>query len=102
MTEELNSIEELSQLFVETKEYKIPREPVEGQKQITIKVKPFGIEQSHLFKDLNLNMSEEEAIIKLKPWIAESLGISIVTFGLFRFPSLSLSRCRGSIFFLLL
>ncbi len=72
---ELNQIEQIGKLFVKSKSYLIPSKPKEGQEQITVVLKPLGLEDIGL---INMNESSDmnemsKNVISL--W-AVSLGIS--------------------------
>ena len=71
----LNQIEEIEKLYAKPKTYKIPKNPVEGQKQIEVKIMPLGL------KDMDLmNVKEDSPITEIKDNVkkvwAASLDIS--------------------------
>ena len=72
---DLNQIEEIEKLYATPKTYKIPKNPVEGQKQIEVKIMPLGL------KDMDLmNVKEDSPITEIKDNVkkvwAASLDIS--------------------------
>ena len=71
----LNQIEEIEKLYAKPKTYKIPRNPVEGQTQIEVKIMPLGL------KDMDLmNVKEDSPVTEIKDNVkkvwAASLDIS--------------------------
>ena len=56
---DLNQIEEIEKLYAKPKTYKIPKNPVEGQKQAEIKIKPLGLKDMGLMNVKDDSPSDE-------------------------------------------
>lgn len=69
-----NQIEELKKLYSTDKEYKIPKNPKEGQQQATVSITPLGLDDISSL-DINENAPMEEIAKNAKKLFAKSLKI---------------------------
>ena len=68
----LNQIDEIEKLYAKPKTYKIPKNPVEGQKQAEIKIMPLGL------KDMGLmNVKEDSPIDEISKNVKSLWAISL-------------------------
>ncbi len=69
---DLNQIDEIEKLYAKPKTYKIPKNPVEGQKQAEIKIMPLGL------KDLDLmNVTEDTSIKEISANVKKLWAVSL-------------------------
>ncbi|HUU88653.1 MAG TPA: hypothetical protein VMX17_12990 [Candidatus Glassbacteria bacterium] len=69
---DLNQIEEIEKLYAKPKTYKIPKNPVEGQKQAEIKIKPLGL------KDMGLmNVKDDSPIDEISKNVKSLWAVSL-------------------------
>ena len=71
----MSQIDELKKLYVQTREYKIPKEPRAGAEQATIKITPLSMEEFSAF-DFKEGKPLSEMTETVKKLISKSLGIS--------------------------
>ena len=68
----LNQIEEIEKLYAKPKTYKIPKNPVEGQKQIEVIIMPLGL------KDMDLmNVKEDSPLSEISKNVKSLWAVSL-------------------------
>ena len=69
---DLNQIEEIEKLYATPKTYKIPKNPVEGKKQVEVMIRPLGL------KDMGLmNVKEDSPIDEISNNVKSLWAISL-------------------------
>jgi len=71
----VNQLEEIQKLYVKDKEYKVPKNPKEGQEQITVKIIPLGLDDIGAL-DMKEGAPMEEVSKNVKELFSKSLGIT--------------------------
>ncbi len=69
-----NQIELIEKLYAKTKTYKIPKEPKEGKKQLSVEITPLSLEDIGLFS-MEEDISSSENAKRARKIISKSLGV---------------------------
>lgn len=69
-----NQIEEIQKLYAKVKTYKIPKEPKEGEEQISLEITPLSLEDIGLLS-MKEELSSEETAKNVQVLVSKSLGV---------------------------
>lgn len=69
-----NQLEEIQKLYVQSKKYRIPKIPKEGEKQATVQITPLSMDELGLM-NMNKDMPVDEMSKEIIKLMATSLGV---------------------------